>query len=281
MSSTYYSILEKDGLTKDLSPQEKQKLKLWARNQEQIFNIFIIFIINQKKEYIIPELLKLQSNGYNFSPYNDPEIFYYTFKPYIEPLGKIYFSNIKYNNGDNDNTEEEFTRKVRLTKKNKYKTHKIKTKTKNSNKNTKNTKNTKGGFLFMLEDKGKEPITGDDIKNVLDKYSEAINILQYTQFARDSSVGSEEGEADLANPFTGLSVIMNLSRKRIQPAAYTLMPKISKLLSDPMDWTDYYSLYNLYKSEYDKSEKEAYEKAMKLINEKKPDESIMMKPVEP
>jgi hypothetical protein len=279
MSSTYYSILEKDGLTKDLSPQEKQKLKLWARNQEQIFNIFIIFIINQKKEYIIPELLKLQSDGYNFSPYNDPEIFYYTFKPYIEPLGKIYFSNIKYSNDNNNNTEEEFTRKVRLTKKNKYKTHKIKTKTKNS---TKNTKNTKGGFLFMLEDKGKEPITGDDIKNVLDKYSEAINILQYTQFARDSSVGSGEGDADLANPFTGLSVIMNLSRKRIQPAAYTLMPRISTLLSDPMDWTDYYSLYNLYKREYDDSERRAYEKAMKLIKEKKPDESIMMmKPVEP
>lgn len=273
MSSTYYSVLEKEGLTQNLTALEKNKLKLWAQNQEQIFNIFIIFIIGQKKEYIIPELLKLQSMGYNFSPYNDPEIFYYTFKPYIAPLGKIYFSNFKPI-VDND------IGSIKMTKKNNRKTHKIKSKTKNNTKN-----NTKGGFLFMLEDKGKEPITGDDIKEVLDKYSEALDVLYYTQFAKDSTVGegAGEGATDLANPFTGLYVIMNLSRKKLQSATYPLMSKLPTLLSDPMDWSDYYTLYNLYKPEYDKSEKKAYEKAMENIK-KRPDENenlVLQQPVEP
>jgi hypothetical protein len=261
MSSKYYSILEKDGLTKTLTPLEKQKLKQWAQNQEQIFEIFIIFIVGQRKEYIIQELLKKQYEGYNFSPYNDPEIFYYTFKSYITPLGEIYFNNLKP------------IKSTKMTKKNNHKgTHKVKTKTKNK---------THGGFLFMLEDKGKEPITGDDIKEMLDKYSDAVSTLSYTQFARDSSIG-EGGEADLANPFTGMNVMLNLSRKRFQSAAYPIMNKIPALLSDPMDWYNYYTLYHLYKPEYDKSEKKAYKKAMEQLKIKEPSEELVLaEPVEP
>lgn len=271
MSSRYYKILEKDGISSKIPPEYNERLKNWAQNQEQIFNIFIIFILGQKKEYIIPELLKKQEEGYNFSPYNDPEIFYFKFKPFVQPLGKIYFRDMKVTDSD-----PETDRKTQKKKGKGTQTKKIK-----GSKRSKTRRNAKGGFLFMLEDKGKEAITGDDIKEVLDKYTEALDTLYYTQFARDSTIGGEGEPSDIANPFTGLYVMMSLSRKQFQSAAYPLVGKAQKLLSDPMDWYDYYTLYNLYKPEYDKSEKKAYKKAMENIKSQPNEEKMLSEPVDP
>lgn len=235
------------------TPEDQIRYLQFLKHQEATFNIFLIFILYQKKELIIEQLLEKQHQGYSFEPYNDPEIFYQKFDPMIKPLGKLYFIN------------PEKILKISQTKERKPSSCSKKTK--------KNKKHQKGGYLFMLEDKGDQPITGNDVKKMLDKYSETMDALYYTDFAKDSSVSGSEGEieSDIANPFVGAYLALTLSRKQFQSALTPIFPKIYSIATNPGDWMDYYTLYKLYMPEYTKSEKKNYQKALNNVRNNNPD----------
>lgn len=206
-----------------------------------IFRVFLIFIKNQKKHLIIKELKKQKSNlGLNGSM----EKFYTNFEPYVLPLGKFYLLIMDNN--------------IKNIKKNK-----ISKKTKKLSKTTKpskSSKSRKGGFLFMLTDKGKEPITGDDVKKVLGKYNKAMGLLYYTRYAQDSTVvKGEDGEitADLAQPYTAMQAILAASSKDLQGIFTNRGMDIFSILKNTNELfniREYYNLYKLYMREYYKSE---------------------------
>jgi hypothetical protein len=212
-----------------------------------IFRVFLIFIKNQKKQLVIKELEKQKNNlGLNGSM----EKFYTKFEPYVLPLGKFYLLIV-------DNY-------LKNIKKNKIsKINKISKRTKKlskPSKTSKSSKSRKGGFLFMLTDKGKEPITGDDVKKVLSKYNKAMGLLYYTRYAQDSTVvKGEDGEitADLAQPYTAMQAILAASSKDLYGIATNRGKDILSILSNTseiMNFREYYNLYKLYMREFYKSE---------------------------
>lgn len=221
------------------------------KNNQKTFLIFIIFIKHRnKKASIILELEKLKAKGYLKGDMNE---LYKKFKPLVIPLGKIYFL-----------INQQLllkSSKSSLKSSLKYKTN-TKIKTKKINKINKINTKTNGGFLFMLEDKGDQPITGKDLTNVLDKYSESLELLFFTKYGQDPTVTTEEGEelkTDIANPMTGFKTILDLSRKKIYDGLFdqsgVLFKNVQNLgMSDLFDIYQYYSLYKLYNKEYKKSE---------------------------
>jgi hypothetical protein len=206
-----------------------------------IFRIFLIFIKNQKKHLIIKELKKQKGNlGLNGSM----EKFYTKFEPYVLPLGKFYLL-IMDNNIKNIKKNKISKRTKKLSK---------------TNTSRKSNKSRKGGFLFMLTDKGKEPITGDDVKKVLGKYNKAMGLLYYTRYAQDSTVvKGEDGEitADLAQPYTAMQAILAASSKDLQGIFTNRGMDIFSILKNTNELfniREYYNLYKLYMREYYKSE---------------------------
>jgi hypothetical protein len=129
-----------------------------------------------------------------------------------------------------------------------------------SRKYNKSNKSRKGGFLFILTDKGKEPITGDDVKKVLGKYNKAMGLLYYTRYAQDSTVvKGEDGEitADLTQPYTAMQAILAASSKDIPGIFTNRGMDIFSILKNPSEFSnlrEYYNLYKLYMREYYKSE---------------------------
>ncbi len=206
-----------------------------------IFRIFLIFIKKQKKHLVIKELEKQKDN---LGLKGSMSKFYTKFEPYVLPLGEFYL--LIMNN------------KIKIIQKNKNsKKTKKKSKKSQSNKGSK----SKGGFLFMLTDKGKEPITGDDIKEMMDKYNKAFGFLYYTRYGQDSTVvKGEDGEieADLAQPYTALEAILAASSKDFTGILMNRGMDILPLLQNPsqtlFDSMNYYNLYKLYMREYYKSE---------------------------
>ena len=207
------------------------------KNNQKTFFIFIIFIKNHnKKASILLELEKLKVKCYLKGDMND---LYKNFKPLIIPLAKIYF----------------LINKQLILKSSLKKTKSLKLKTK-----LKTKKN--GGFLFMLEDKGDQPITGKDLTKVLDKYSESLELLFFTKYGQDPTVTTETGEelkTDIANPMTGFKTILDLSRKRLNDALFDQSGVLFKNfqnvgINDLFDVYQYYSLYKLYNKEYKKSQ---------------------------
>ena len=240
---------------------------------QRTFDIFLIFIKYQKRDKIIKELEKLKTNGVL---YGNMTKLYNDFRQILLPFGEIFNYII--------------TKKINLPKDVKDKILKIRKSfiiniTKKSNKIRKTLKHiliqhrkkqslkknkSSGGFLFMLEDKGDQPITGKDITNVLDKYDKAIDLLYYTQYGQDSTVtGGEDSEIkhDLANPFTGMATIMALSRKNIPNALMNQIGQIYRALTSLDQLTVasyYYDLYKLYMGAYKRSEEKKNPKAMVL-----------------
>jgi hypothetical protein len=212
-----------------------------------IFRVFLIFIKNQKKQLVIKELEKQKDNlGLNGSM----EKFYTKFEPYVLPLGEFYLlimdNNIKNIKKNKISKISKRTKKLsKTTKTSKYK---------------KTSKSRKGGFLFMLTDKGKEPITGDDIKKVLGKYNKAIGLLYHTRYAQPSTVvKGEDGEitADLVQPYSAMQAILAASSKDIQGIISNRGMDILTILQNPSEFNnlrEYYNLYKLYMREYYKSE---------------------------
>ncbi len=244
---------------------------------ERTFDIFLIFIKYQEKSKIIYELEILKKNKLLEG---DMKLLYNNFKKIFLPLGEI-FNHILFKKINK--LPYEVRRKIIILRKNfivqlnkkisksnikNFKSYKknnnlsrnvTKTKTKTKTKKIQKNK-SKGGFLFMLEDKKDEPITGKDITNMLDKYDKAFDLLYYTQYGQDSTVTSEEGgqiKADIANPFTGMATILALSRKNINGALFNQMSQIYRGLtsSDQLFMiTYYYDLYKLYMGAYNRSE---------------------------
>jgi hypothetical protein len=218
------------------------------KNNQKTFFIFMIFIKHrEKKELIILELEKLKTKGYLKGDMND---LYKKFKALVIPLIKIYFL---------------INQQLLLTS-SKTKKNIIKTKTNKTNKKTKKSKTTKtiknGGFLFMLEDKGDQPITGKDFTKMLDKYGESLELLFFTKYGQDPTVTTEAGEeltTDIANPMTGFKTILDLSRKKIYDGLFDQSGVLFKNaknigINDLFDVYQYYSLYKLYNKEYKRSE---------------------------
>lgn len=213
-----------------------------------IFRIFLIFIKKQKKQLVIKELEKQKDK---LGLKGSMKIFYTKFEPYILPLGEFYitimhkqFKNIK-----------KFSQKhIKLSN------SQSKSKTKTKNKNRSKSSSRKGGFLFMLSDKGKEPITGDDVKEVLNKYNKAMGLLYYTRYGQDSTVvKGDDGEikADLAQPYTAAQAILAASSKDLYGIATNRGMDIFSILqntSELFNIREYYNLYKLYMREYYKSE---------------------------
>lgn len=217
------------------------------KNNQKTFFIFMIFIKHRdKKASIILELEKLKTKGYLKGDMND---LYKKFKALVIPLIKIYFL-----------INQQLLLKSSKTKKNiiKIKTNK-KTKTKT---NIKSKTNKNGGFLFMLEDKGDQPITGKDFTKMLDKYGESLELLFFTKYGQDPTVTAESGEelkTDIANPMTGFKTILDLSRKKVYDGLFdqsgVLFKNIQNIgINDLFDVSQYYSLYKLYNKEYKRSE---------------------------
>jgi hypothetical protein len=217
-----------------------------------IFRIFIIFIKNQKKHLIIKELEKQKDN---LGLKGSMKQFYTKFEPYVLPLGEFYQlimnSKIKiiHINKINNRTKKITNRTKKISKKSQ------------TTKSNKFNRSSKGGFLFMLTDKGKEPITGDDIKKMMDKYNKAFGFLYYTRYGQDGTVvKGEDGEiqADLVQPYTALQAILAASSKDLGGIAMNRGMDILSLLQNPsqlaFDGQSYYSLYKLYMREYYKSE---------------------------
>jgi hypothetical protein len=241
-------------------------------NKQKTFYIFMIFIKNQNqknqkhntytynKKAIINELEKLKSNGHLLGDMNE---FYKTFKPMVIPLFKIYSL---------------LNEKLKLQKKSKI-NNKTKSKTK-SDKSTKSKKSKKGGFLFMLEDKKDQPITGKDLTDVLNKFEQSLNLIYYTKYGRDGTVTSPSGEemtTDVANPLTALKTILDFSRKKVSEGlsdqSSTLMKAISNMdLSEIANAYSYYNLYKLYNEEYLKSESSSKKQLIQKINQGPPKE---------
>lgn len=229
---------------------------------ERTFDIFLIFIKYQKKDKIIYELEKLKRenilSGNMTKLHND-------FKKILLPLGEI-FNYIIIKKSNIPSTIKNKMIKLRkqfivnIKSKSLKKTKKIEKKQNIKIKQGFTKTKSKGGFLFMLEDKGDEPITGKDITNVLDKYDKAIDLLYFTQYGQDSTVtGGEGGDVthDLANPFTGMATIMALSRKNYSNALFNQFGQIYRALTS-LDQiavaSYYYDLYKLYMGAYKRSE---------------------------
>jgi len=213
------------------------------KNNQKTFLIFMIFIKHRnKKASILLELEKLKAKGYLKGDMND---LYKKFKPLVIPLAKIYF----------------LINQQLLLKSSLKSSLKLSLKSSLKSKTNKKSK-TKGGFLFMLEDKGDQPITGKDLTNVLDKYSESLELLFFTKYGQDPTVKTESGEeltTDIANPMTGFKTILDLSRKKIYDGLFDQSGVLFKnfqniSINDLFDAYQYYSLYKLYNKEYKKSE---------------------------
>lgn len=200
--------------------------------EQNLFKIFLIFITRIKKDLIIKELEKRKGE---LGIKGSVKIFYKKFEPHVIPLGEFYMFLLK---------------------------KKIKTRTLKKTIKTKHSKSskTKGGFLFMLTDKGKEPITGDDVKKMMEKYNKAFGLLYYTRYGQDSTVVKDnDGEikADLAQPYTALQAILAASSKDLYGIAMNRGMDIFSLLqntSEIFNIREYYNLYKLYMREYYKSE---------------------------
>lgn len=215
------------------------------KNNQKTFLIFMIFIKHRnKKASILLDLEKLKAKGYLKGDMND---LYKNFKPLVIPLAKIYF----------------LINQQLLLKSSKTKKNIIKNKINKKNKKTKTNKTNKnGGFLFMLEDKGDQPITGNDFTKMLDKYGESLELLFFTKYGQDPTVTTESGEelkTDIANPMTGFKTILDLSRKKVYDGLFdqsgVLFKNVQNLgINDLFDVYQYYSLYKLYNTEYKKSE---------------------------
>jgi hypothetical protein len=209
-----------------------------------IFRIFLIFIKKQKKQLVIKELEKQKDK---LGLKGSMKIFYTKFEPYVLPLGEFYITIM---NKQLKHIKRFSQKNIKLSK------SQSKKKTKNRSKSS----SRKGGFLFMLTDKGKEPITGDDIKEVLKKYNKAFGLLYYTRYGQDSTVvKGEDGEikADIAQPYTALQAILAASSKDLYGIATNRGMDIFSILqntSELFNIREYYNLYKLYMREYYKSE---------------------------
>lgn len=211
-----------------------------------IFRIFLIFIKKQKKQLVIKELEKQKDK---LGLKGSMKIFYTKFEPYILPLGEFYITIM---NKQLKHIKKFSQKHIKLSNSQ----SKTKTKTKNRSKSS----SRKGGFLFMLTDKGKEPITGDDVKEVLNKYNKAMGLLYYTRYGQDSTVvKGEDGEikADLAQPYTAAQAILAASSKDLYGIGTNRGMDIFSILqntSELFNIREYYNLYKLYMREYYKSE---------------------------
>jgi hypothetical protein len=241
---------------------------------KKTFDIFLIFIKYRKKNMIIKELEKLKAKNILKGDMNQ---LYEMFKPMLLPIGEL-FSYVVLNHIKN--VPKDVKSKMRKLRKNLINSIQLKIesmnkprtlKKKQANKKKRFNKKTRinqngmrkkdGGFLFMLEDKKDEPITGTDIKNMLDNYEKAFDLLFYTQYGKDSVVtggeGSSEVTYDIANPFTGTSTILALSRKNVNGALYNQMSQLYRGLTsfdELLNIPNYYEVYKLYMDAYEKSE---------------------------
>ena len=207
------------------------------KNNQKTFFIYIIFIKYHNKKLIINELEKLKLNGHLKGDMNE---FYKTFKQLVIPLGKIYFlinQKLKLSNKSSKLSKKTIKKTIKKTKK-------------------------RGGFLFMLERKKDEPITGKDITDMLNKYEKSLELIYYTKYGQDGTVISPSGEemtVDIANPMTGLKTILDFSRGKpkegLTDQAPTFMKTLQNMdLSEVTNVSNYYSLYKLYMEEFKKKE---------------------------
>jgi hypothetical protein len=213
-----------------------------------IFRIFLIFIKKQKKQLVIKELEKQKDK---LGLKGSMKIFYTKFEPYVLPLGEFYITIMN----------KQLKHIKRFSQKHiKLSNSQSKSKTKTQTKNRSKSSSRKGGFLFMLTDKGKEPITGDDIKEVIKKYNKAFGLLYYTRYGQDSTVvKGADGEitANIAQPYTALQAILAASSKDLYGIATNRGMDIFSILqntSELFNIREYYNLYKLYMREYYKSE---------------------------
>lgn len=235
----------------ELNSQEKIIFLEWLEQQIILYNIFLIFIINKEKSEVKKELREYLVNQEKvILDSNSEKIIdqiYLKYQEEIPQIGKIYFKPILDINSKK-------TQKKQTKKKN----QKIqKSKTKKNNKNNKKSQHksfskTKGGYLFHLEDKGDQPITGNDLKRVLDLYQENLSTIKYTQF------GAPPTQEDLGHPLEGVILGLLLSRGKLDSNLQYHLPGgifefIQKVISNPMEWTYYYQLYNGYVNELSKS----------------------------
>lgn len=211
-----------------------------------IFRIFLIFIKKQKKQLVIKELEKQKDK---LGLKGSMKLFYTKFEPYVLPLGEFYITIMN----------KQLKHIKRFSQKN-IKLSNSQSKSKTQTKNRSKSSSRKGGFLFMLTDKGKEPITGDDIKEVLKKYNKAFGLLYYTRYGQDSTVvKGADGEitADIAQPYTALQAILAASSKDLYGIATNRGMDIFSILQNTNELfniREYYNLYKLYMREYYKSE---------------------------
>ena len=243
------------------------------KNNQKTFFIYMIFIKYHNKKAIINQLEKLKLNGHLKGDMNE---FYKTFKPLVKPLGKIYFlinQKLKSSNKSSKKLSKKLSNKLFK------KTLKLSKKPKK-----------KGGFLFMLERKKDEAITGNDITDMLNKYEKSLQLMYYTKYGQDATVKSPSGEemtVDIANPMTALKTILDFSRGKPKDGLTDQAPTFIKTLQN-MDLSEvanagnYYNLYKLYMEEFKKTEPSekikpgSLKKLISQINEGPPKEPISL-----
>jgi len=209
-----------------------------------ILKIFLVFIKNKTKSKTIKELEVLKKEGYLKGDMNR---FYKDFKPFI-----IYFSLITLyiHHNPKKNTK---SKKNKRSMKHDFKKYSYK------------KMNTVGGrkSLFALIDKGKEPITGDDFKDWLDRLTEVSQQLYYTQYAQDPTVEQSEGQGgelnvNISNPYVATLTVLGALRKDPYSIATNQGSNILKIIRDPtqliFNFREFYNIYKMYTKDYILSE---------------------------
>ena len=197
----------------------------------QIFKIFLIFIKNIEKPKIIKELKKLKKKGVITT---DLETYYTHFKPLVKPLGEFYFTLMRLYIQQMDKKKTKIAKVIKKRKS-------VKVGGKKS--------------LFALVDKGKEPITGDDFKDWLDRLNEVMEQLYYTNYGEDPTVTNEKGEdlkVSISNPYVAALTMLAALRKDYYTAGTTQLSYIPNLFkySELLNIREYYNIYRMYMKDY-------------------------------
>lgn len=250
----------------ELEPNQKIKFLEWLEMQVILYNVFLIFIINQEKKAIKDNLHQYLVNQEQIiPPKNSDRIVdnvYMVYREEIPKIGKTYFKPILE------------------TKKNSIKNNKTKKKEKTKKTKTKSTKKRKqrGGFLFHLEEKGDQPITGNDLKKVLDLYEENLETIKYTD------LGGAPTQEDLGYPLQGVILGLLLSRGKLDSSLQYHLPGglfgfMQSVMSNPTEWSYYYQLYNSYMGELSKSKNKHDRESFKKLKMQKNPIDFPLKPI--
>jgi len=144
-------------------------------------------------------------------------------------------SKIIYENNKTKQTKNDTQNKTKNNKQTKNDTeNKSKTKSKSKSKSKTKTKINKGGFYFKnIEDKGDQPITGNDMVQLLDEMQDFFNTAQWT----------DEGQF-LRNPNTLLSMMRGDTDAFKNYLNSEVIPKYIQMFPPFIKWDEVKKIFN-------------------------------------